>query len=125
MARTRLGAAGWAALIDEWQDSGLSLPAFCERRGLNRGTMQGWVYKRGHRLAVEQARREAHAGRALDEQTPTPTFLPVRLAEPIPIEAAGPGVEVVLGPGRRIVVAPGFDPETLRRVVAVLAGRPC
>jgi hypothetical protein len=125
MARTRLGAVGWAALIDEWQDSGLSLPAFCERRGLNRGTMQGWVYKRGHRLAVEQARREARVGRALDEQTPAPTFLPVRLAEPIPIEASGPGVEVVLGPGRRIVVAPGFDPETLRRVVAVLEGRPC
>src|SRR4051812_25015687 len=57
----------------------------------------GVGYKRGHRLAVEQARREAHAGRALDEQTPTPTFLPVRLAEPIPIEASGPGVEVVLG----------------------------
>jgi hypothetical protein len=43
MARTRLAAAGWAALIDEWQDNGLSLPAFCERRGLNPGTMQGWV----------------------------------------------------------------------------------
>jgi hypothetical protein len=112
-------------LIDEWQDSGLSLPAFCERRGLNRGTMQGWVYKRGHRLAVEQARREARGGRVLDEQAPAPTFLPVRLAESIPIEASGPGVEVVLGPGRRIVVAPGFDPETLRRVVAVLEGRPC
>jgi hypothetical protein len=125
MARTRRGAAGWAALIDEWRDSGLSLPAFCERRGLNRGTMQGWVYKRGHRLAVEQARREAHAGRAPGEQTPRTTFLPVRLAEPAPIEAAGPGVEVVLGLGRRIVVAPGFDPETLRRVVAVLEGRPC
>lgn len=125
MARTRLGAAGWAALIDEWQDSGLSLPAFCERRGLNPGTMRGWVYKRGQRLAIDQARREAHAGPALDGQAPTLAFLPVRLAEPAPTGAAGPGVEVVLGPGRRIMVAPGFDPETLRRVVAVLEDRPC
>jgi hypothetical protein len=43
MARTRRGAADWAALIDEWHDSGLSLPAFCRRRGLNRATMQGWI----------------------------------------------------------------------------------
>jgi hypothetical protein len=27
---------------------------------------------------------------------------------------------VVLGEGRRIAVGPGFDPETLRRVVAAL-----
>ena len=120
MARTRLGAAGWAALIDQWQDSGLSLPAFCERRGLNPGTMRGWVYKRDQRLAIDLSRREPHAGPALDGQAPTPAFLPVRLAEPVPTGATGPGVEVVLGPGRRIAVAPGFDPETLRRVVAVL-----
>jgi hypothetical protein len=125
MARTRRGAAGWAALIDEWQDSGLSLPAFCERRGLNPGTMRGWIYKRGHRRAIDQARREAHAGRAPDEEAPAPTFLPVRLTEPLPVAAAAPGVEVVLGPTRRVVVTPGFDPETLRRVLAVLEGRPC
>jgi hypothetical protein len=35
------------------------------------------------------------------------------------------GVEVVLGMGRRVTVEAGFDPETLRRVVAVLEGRPC
>jgi hypothetical protein len=124
MARTRLGAAGWAALIDQWQDSGLRLPAFCERHGLNPGTMRGWVYKRGHRRAIDQA-REVHADRSPDEGTPTPTFLPVRLTEPLPGPTAGPGIEVVLGPTRRIAVAPGFDPETLRRVVAVLEDRPC
>ena len=125
MARTRRGAAGWAALIDEWQDSGLSLPAFCERRGLNPGTMRGWISKRGHRRAIDQARREAHAGRVLDERAPEPAFLPVRLTAPIPIATAAPGVEIVLGPTRRIAVAPGFDSETLRRVVAVLEDRPC
>lgn len=123
MARTRLGAAGWAALIDQWHDSGLSLPAFCKRRGLNLGTMQGWVYKRGHRLAIDQVRRQAHDDRNPDEKTPAATFLPVHLTEPI--ASVGPGVEVVLGSGRRIVVAPGFDPETLRRVVAVLEDHPC
>lgn len=124
MARTRLGAAGWAALIDEWQDSGLSVPDFCERRGINPGTMRGWISKRSHRLAIDQARR-THAGPANAETATTPVFLPVRLTEPLPGPTAAPGVEVVLGPTRRIAVAPGFDPETLRRVVAVLEDRPC
>src|SRR3954452_23299918 len=100
MARTRRGAADWAALIDELQDSGLRLPAFCERRGLNPGTMRGWIYKRGHRRAIDQARREAHPARVLDEKAPEPIFLPVRLTEPIPVATAAPGVEVVLGPTR-------------------------
>jgi hypothetical protein len=124
MAKTRLGAAGWATLIDRWHDSGLSLPEFCGRHGLNPGTMRGWVYKSSHRAAVDRARREAHAGPDPDE-SPAPAFLPVRVAEPAPIAGAAPGVEIVLGPDRRIAVAPGFDAETLRRVVAALEGRPC
>ncbi|HEY2157419.1 MAG TPA: hypothetical protein VGH33_17455, partial [Isosphaeraceae bacterium] len=51
-----------------------------------------------------------------------PAFLPIQIAHVVPDRT---GVEVVLGPGRRIVVEPGFDPETLRRVVAVLEDRPC
>jgi hypothetical protein len=123
MARTRRGAAGWAALIDEWHDSSLSLPAFCQRHGLNLGTMQGWVYKRGHRLAIDQARREALDNRTPGNDPPAATFLPLHLAEPI--AATGPSIEIVLGAGRRIAVGAGFDPETLRRVVVVLEGLPC
>ena len=40
MARVCRQAAEWAALIDQWRQSGLSLPAFCQRHGLSRGTMQ-------------------------------------------------------------------------------------
>jgi hypothetical protein len=123
MAKARLQAADRAALVAQWRLSGLSIPEFCRRRGINLGTMRGWVYKQRHRLAVEPARCASQADPAPDEPTPTAAFLPIRLVEPI--APAGQGVEVVLGPGRRIVVAPGFDPETLRRVVAVLEGRPC
>ena len=55
----RRQAAEWVELIDQWQASGLSLPAFCEQNGLNAGTMSGWVYKRTHKATLEQARREA------------------------------------------------------------------
>jgi hypothetical protein len=122
MAKARLQAADRAALVEQWRHSGLSLPAFCRRQGINLGTMRGWVYKQGHRPA-EHARPASHPDPAPDRPTPAAAFLPVRLVEPI--APPGPGVEVVLGPTRRVVVAPGFDAETLRRVVAVLEDRPC
>jgi hypothetical protein len=132
MAKRRLQAADWAALIDQWRQSGLSLPAFCQRHGLSRGTMQNWVYKPALQRAVEEARRAARdaessqADRPL-RSAPAPAFLPVRIAE---VTAASQppdrtGVEIILGAGRRIVLGAGFDTETLRRVVAVLEGRPC
>ena len=130
MARPSLGAAEWAALIDQWRVSGMSLPAFCQLHGLRRGTMQNWAYKPKLKLAVEDARRASpvsHDAPAVTTGRPImpPAFLPVRLAE---IAAGSPGpqsrstIEVVLGQGRRILVGPGFDPETLRQVVAVLEG---
>ncbi|HEY1435509.1 MAG TPA: hypothetical protein VGG65_09045 [Thermoanaerobaculia bacterium] len=128
MARVRRPAAEWAALIDEWHASGMSLPAFCQRRGLNTGTMQGWVYKRTHKGAIERARGEACDADVLGEgPSAAAAFLPVRVvgAESGHEGTGRSGVEIVLGVGRRVVIEAGFDPETLRRVVAVLEGRTC
>ena len=134
MGKVRRQAADWAALIDEWRRCGLSLPAFCRSHGLSRGTMQNWVYKPALKRAVEEARRGTRATLADPGQEdglfpvePTPAFLPVHVAEvsPAPPPTHRAGVEVVLGSGRRISLESGFDPETLRRAVAVLEGRPC
>jgi hypothetical protein len=119
MAYVRRQAAEWATLIDEWRRSGLSLPTFCQLHGLSRGTMQNWVYKPALKLAIEESRRQA-------QLAPSDPGL-VDVAE---VTVASPptqrtGVEVVLGSGRRISLEAGFDSETLRRVVAVLEGRPC
>ena len=130
MARQRLAAAEWAVLIDQWQQSGLSLPAFCKQRGLSRGTMQNWVYKPALKLAAENARRASETRRhsqgvTVALPTPPPAFLPVRFAEtipPPPEPESHAALEVVLSGGRRVAVGPGFDPETLRRVVAALEG---
>ncbi len=98
--------------------------------------MQNWVYKPTLKRAVDDARRAAQA-RAADAGRPgadsaptTPTaipFLPVQVTEAAAAHEASDdaGVAIVLGAGRRVVVTPGFDPETLRRVVAVLEGRSC
>ena len=128
MARVCRQAAEWAALIDQWRQSGLSLPAFCQRHGLSRGSMQNWVYKPELKRAVEAARRESQA--PLDEPhapAAVPAFLPVRVVQAAAVGEASDrsGVEVVIGAGRRVVIGAGFDAETLRRVVAVLEGRMC
>jgi hypothetical protein len=54
-------------------------------------------------------------------------FLPVTiLPDPILSIMASPlHLELILSNGRRIAVAPGFDPQTLRRLIAVVEGRPC
>ena len=90
--------------------------------------MQNWVYKPELKRAVEEARCEAQGD--IDEP-PTfaavPAFLPVRVVQAVAGSEVSDrsGVEIVIGPGRRVVIGPGFDSETLRRVVAVLEGRPC
>src|SRR5262249_39142346 len=124
MARARRPAAEWAALIDEWHESGLSLPAFCQRRGLNPGTMQGWVYKRTHKDALERARLEEITA---EDPPAAAAFLPVRVigAERGHEGTGGSGVEIVLGAGRRGVIGAGFEPETVRRCVARREARRC
>jgi hypothetical protein len=54
-------------------------------------------------------------------------FLPVTiLPDPIlTITVSQPHLELILSNGRRIAVAPGFEPRTLRRLIAVVEGRPC
>ena len=128
MARVCRQAAEWAALIDQWRQSGLSLPAFCQRHGLSRGSMQNWVYKPELKRAVEAARRESKT--PVDEPpapAAAPAFLPVRVVQAVAGGEASDrsGVEVVIGAGRRLVIGAGFDAETLRRVIAVLEGRTC
>jgi transposase len=95
----------WRGWIHQWQQSGLSVRAFCARHGLAAPSFYAW--------RRELTRRDAAA----------PAFVAVRLApdeEPAPAR----GVEVVLAGGRRLRVAPGFDPATLRQLLAVLEEAP-
>jgi len=131
MTRVRRSALDRARLIDEWRESGLSLPIFCARRGINRTTMACWIYKPAHQIAIEKARSQAASGAASREglapPATAPAFVPIKVApKATPPRGPGPsGVEIVLSSGQRVRVGPGFDGDTLRRVVAVLEGQPC
>jgi transposase len=94
----------WRRRLQLWRDSGLSVQAFCDRHGLAAPSFYAWR-------------------RALKQRDAAATFVPVRVLpddEPAP---AG-GVEVVLAGGRRLRVTPGFDPATVRRLLALLEEAP-
>ena len=90
----------WRRWIQQWQHSGLSVRGFCARHDLAEPSFYAW------RRQLQQ------------RQAPSP-FLPVRVVPDEEPAAAG-SVEVVLTGGRRVRVPPGFDPATLRQLLAVL-----
>ena len=96
----------WRRWIGEWQTSGLSARAFCQRRGLTVASFYAW-------RRVLQRRDDEKAA-----------FVPVQVVADAVADRAS-AVEVVLTDGRMVRVAPGFDTATLRQVLAVLEGRPC
>lgn len=91
----------WRQVVARWKQSGLGVPAFCRREGLNQTTFYRW--------RSELKRRDQSK----------PAFLPVRVLVEKPEPPAG-GIEVVLANGRPLRVAAGFDPQTLVRVVELL-----
>jgi hypothetical protein len=96
----------WRHWIGEWQASGLSVRAFCERRRLTVASFYAW------RRVLQ--RRDAEKA----------AFVPVQVVADAVADRAS-ALEVVLTDGRTVRVAPGFDAATLRQLLAVLEGRPC
>ena len=96
----------WRRWIGEWQASGLSVRAFCQRRSLTVASFYAW-----RRVLRQRAAENA-------------AFVPVQVvADAVPTETSP--LELVLTDGRTVRVAPGFDAATLRQLLAVLEGRPC
>ncbi len=95
----------WRHWIRQWQHSGLTVRAFCDRHQLPQPSFYAW------RRTLQQ--RDAAA---LD-------FVAVRLVSD-PQPAPAPGIELVLAGGRCLRVHPGFDAATLRQLLALLEETP-
>jgi hypothetical protein len=89
----------WRDYLQLWQRSGLSIAAFCQGHHLSPASFYAW------RRRLQQ--RDATA------------FVPVQVI-PEPPAPAQHGIELVLAAGRCLRVHPGFDPATLRQLLAVL-----
>ena len=99
----------WRRVTGEWKRSGQSQATFCEARNLKLTTFRWWR----HRLL-----REASDGAKAEELDTQAPFIPIRLIDlPSP---SSPPIEIHLPNSKRIQVPPGFDPDTLRRVLAIL-----
>jgi transposase-like protein len=91
----------WQELVAQQEQSGLSVHAFCEQRGVTEASFYGWR---------KQLRGGSPVGFAL-------------------VEATGSGlrskapVELVLATGERVQISPGADAATLRMVLGVLRER--
>jgi hypothetical protein len=96
MKRTRLSRERWREIIARQQNSGLPVVTYCWRMKIPQTSFYAW--RRKLRDAV--------------------TFAEVKLA-PAPA-AEGRGLELRLTGGRSILVRPGFDPQTLRELLATL-----
>lgn len=106
----------WNALLNDFRRSGLTHAEFCRRRGISLHSFRKRLY--------QAPTPKPTSANPLPSDAATRHFLPVTLL-PDPIPAASNPLELILPNGRRIAVAPGFDPQTLRRLIATVEERPC
>lgn len=94
----------WRRWLQQWQNTGLSVRAFCARHHLSRPSFYAW-------------RRELH------KRDAALALVPVHVLADQPPPPAG-SLEVLVTGGRRLRILPGFDPATLRQLLAVLEETP-
>lgn len=109
----------WLDLMRHWQQSPLSVRAFCARYGVTQASFYFW-------RRVLRERGLLHPTRPRARPTP-PTPAPAAFVK-LTVDAHAPGttaVEVVLNDRRRLRVPPGFDPTTLLQLVRLLEEPAC
>ena len=108
----------WNVLLNDFRRSGLTQAEFCQRRGISIHSFRKRLYQAPTPKPTPANHLSSNAAAH---------FLPVTiLTDPIPATAASrQPIELLLDNGRRIAVAPGFDPQTLRQLIAVVEERPC
>ena len=90
----------WRRLIQLWNNSGLSVRDFCARHRITQPSFYAW-------------RRE------LQQRDAATAFVPVQVVTDDQPAFSTP-IEILLAGGRSVRITPGFDPATLRQLLAVL-----
>ena len=128
----------WRSRLARFRRENLTVAEFCRREGLTKHTFYAWRrrLRADHekplaaKAAGSGARSESAAKGRVERKGlenssgEAGTFVPVRVVSE---ERACPEapIEIVLAQGVRLRIPSGFDGPTLRRVLAVLEGRPC
>ena len=102
----------WRRLLRLWQNSGWTIRAFCAEHGVSEASFFAWRRTIAERDQEQAARPEAAAA-----------FVPLRV---VPTPEPARCFEVVLNDDRVVRVPAGFDPASLRQLLAILhEERPC
>ena len=118
MPRRRTIDLRWKALLNDFRRSGLTQAEFCRRRQISLHSFRKHLYQ----PRPSQTASSDHRPAAADQHFVPVTILP----DPTPASTDPPAhLELILPNGRRIAVAVGFDPQALRRLLAVVEGPPC
>jgi hypothetical protein len=119
VSRSRTIDLRWNALLNDFRRSGLTQAEFCRRRQISLHSFRKHLYQP---VPSNPTSSDGRSSASADHH-----FLPVTiLPDPIlSIPASQPHLELILSNGRRIAVAPGFDPQTLRRLIAFVEEHPC
>jgi len=108
MSAKRRSQREWEQIVGAWKRSGLSSGEFCKRRRLSLETFGWWRWRLGKEGAAEERTTTEFVEVAVVERSaPTPEQRAIAIELPCAIV---------------IRVEKGFDEDSLRRVMAVLAG---
>src|SRR5262249_11073851 len=118
----------WRRVLRQWRRSGQTVRSYCLEHVLSEPLVYAWrrtVRERDEQAGQSpcsrgQAKAQAKARAGPCPGDGFPAFVPVM------ITAATPSLEVALANGRVVRVPAGFDPATLRQLLAILdQGSPC
>lgn len=110
----------WRQVLEHWKQSGLPKTKFARQEGISPDVL-GWWHAEIRRRDRILRRVPRTAQRPRPSTGGRPSFIPVRVIEPIPPPALAE-IEILAG-GHTVRIRPGFDAETLKRLVAVLEDR--
>lgn len=116
--RDRAKERFWRRMLRQWRHSGQAVRDFCAEQGLAEPSFYAW--RRTLAQRDRQERREPRpAASRRNGQVGVPTFVPVHVT-------LGTAALLQLVVGQRVVRVPaGFDPATLRQLLALLEEPSC
>jgi hypothetical protein len=121
----------WSALIADFRRSGLTHVQFCRLRRVPIHSFRKWLYRLRPGLPAPSRAKATTSQASLPHRSAPPAFLPVHIRPEQPFatdarqRAISPApLELVLAHDRRLRIPVGFDPATLRQLLAVLEQRP-